>query len=230
MSYKSNKSYLDNRKMFSTSSIIYEKDVYKNFITEENNMQQNMNYSYHQNPNENNIYQYRYDSFLSGIRDADILPKPLVDKKIEVENQHQTKYERSLEDTGVCSIDDDGVTNICGKGKQLYNIMDPRFNLREAAKNMILLEDHLFHAGKQCHDCILKHCLTIEGFLEEGITLDKKREYTDTFVKSNKEFRNIFKNLSDKIYFSLSNDCPLKIKYDLGDDIDVSFYIAPKIE
>ena len=38
------------------------------------------------------------------------------------------------------------------------------------------------------------------------------------------------KNLSDKIYFSLSNNCPLKIKYDLGDDIDVSFYIAPKIE
>jgi proliferating cell nuclear antigen PCNA len=38
------------------------------------------------------------------------------------------------------------------------------------------------------------------------------------------------KNLSDKIYFSLSNNCPLKIKYDLGDDIDVCFYIAPKLE
>jgi proliferating cell nuclear antigen len=38
------------------------------------------------------------------------------------------------------------------------------------------------------------------------------------------------KNLSDKIHFSLSKDCPLKIQYDLGDDIDVSFYIAPKVE
>jgi len=37
------------------------------------------------------------------------------------------------------------------------------------------------------------------------------------------------KNLSDKIYFSLSNNCPLKIQYDLGDDSYMIFFIAPKI-
>ena len=86
--------------------------------------------------------------------------------------------------------------------------MDPRFNLREAAKNMILLEDHLFQNGKRCHDCILKHCLTIEGFLEEGITLDIKREYLSTLESSFEEFRKIFKNIADKIVSNktLSNE------------------------
>jgi hypothetical protein len=88
--------------------------------------------------------------------------------------------------------------NICG-GTNLFPIMDPRFNLRESAKNMILLEDHLFHYGKRCHDCILKHCLTIEGFLEEGITLDKNREYTAILLKSQDDFREIFKELAIKI-------------------------------
>lgn len=208
--------YLDNRKMYMTSSLLYEKDVYTNYITEED-MKQNQSYSYNQNPNENNIYAYRYDSFLTGIRDADRLPKlktdiniPKIDK-MEIDS-HKIKSERNMDeknmdvDNGVCSVDEDGVKNICGKGKQLYNIMDPRFNLREAAKNMILLEDHLFHSGKQCHDCILKHCLTIEGFLEEGITLDKKRNYSDILNNSNKEFRKIFKNLSDKILNENLND------------------------
>jgi proliferating cell nuclear antigen PCNA len=39
------------------------------------------------------------------------------------------------------------------------------------------------------------------------------------------------KNLSDKIYFSLSKDCPLKIKYDLEDtNIDINFYVSPKLD
>ena len=96
-----------------------------------------------------------------------------------------------------CEAGENG-KNICG-GTNLYPILDPRFNLREAAKNMVLLEDHLFHEGKRCQDCILKHCLIIEGFLEEGITLDKKRQYTDILTKSLKEFRGIFRDISIKI-------------------------------
>jgi proliferating cell nuclear antigen PCNA len=39
------------------------------------------------------------------------------------------------------------------------------------------------------------------------------------------------KYLSDKIYFYLSSECPLKIKYDLNDeDINVCFYISPKVD
>jgi len=112
-------------------------------------------------------------------------------------------------DGGSCSADPDGVKNICGGSGQLFPIMDPRFNLREAAKNMILLEDHLFQMGKRCQDCILKHCLTIEGFLEEGITLDVKGEHIKTLEKSSGEFRKIFKNIAKKVKDdSLTNeDC-----------------------
>ena len=73
--------------------------------------------------------------------------------------------------------------------------MEPKFNLREVAKNMILLEDHLFHEGKRCQDCIFKHCLTIEALLEEGVTLDKRNEVRDQLNKALSEFREIFRDL-----------------------------------
>ncbi len=56
-------------------------------------------------------------------------------------------------------------------------VMDPQFNLRECAKQMILLEDHLFHAYKVCPDCIRKHLMTIEALAEEAVTLDKMGIY-----------------------------------------------------
>jgi hypothetical protein len=48
----------------------------------------------------------------------------------------------------------------------------PVFNLREIAKNMILLEDHLTHDYKYCPDCIRKHFLTIEALADEAISLN----------------------------------------------------------
>ncbi len=39
------------------------------------------------------------------------------------------------------------------------------------------------------------------------------------------------KNLSEKIYFYLSNEKPLKIKYNLNDDdININFYVSPKLD
>jgi hypothetical protein len=64
-------------------------------------------------------------------------------------------------------------------GKGLLPIMDPAFNIREIAKQMILLEDHLFQPRRHCNDCIRKHFLMIEGFAEEAITLDKQHQYKD---------------------------------------------------
>ena len=62
----------------------------------------------------------------------------------------------------------------CGEGDgKRMSLMEPRFNLREVAKQMILLEDHLQHPYKHCPDCIRKHLMTIEGFAEEATTLDK---------------------------------------------------------
>jgi hypothetical protein len=114
---------------------------------------------------------------------------------------------------GTCMSDPDGVKNVCGSDAgNLFPIMDPRFNLREAAKNMILLEDHLFQQGKRCQDCILKHCLTIEGFLEEGITLDIMSKYTDILQKSFDDFREIFTEIATKIKkSSLTNEDCYKI-------------------
>jgi hypothetical protein len=107
-------------------------------------------------------------------------------------------HEMSLGSHEMCS-DVDGEKNICGGGKNLFPIMDPRFNLREMAGNMILLEDHLFHEGKRCEDCIKKHAMTIDFLGSEAITLDKERKYTEDISRSNSDFRQFFKELAGKI-------------------------------
>lgn len=84
--------------------------------------------------------------------------------------------------------------------------MEPQFNLREVAKNMILLEDHLFHEGKRCQDCIFKHCLTIEALLEEGITLDKKNEVREQLMNALGEFRSIFRDLVQAVQADQMDD------------------------
>lgn len=68
----------------------------------------------------------------------------------------------------------------CGSERQTptppdvkISILDPRHNLREGCKQMLLLEDHLFHADKWCPDCVHKHCLFLEALGEEGRTLGK---------------------------------------------------------
>jgi hypothetical protein len=67
---------------------------------------------------------------------------------------------------------------------ELYPILNPEFNMRESIKNMILLEDHLFHIKKICADCIVKHFLLVLGFLEEGVSLDRGQQYTDVFYNT----------------------------------------------
>ena len=71
----------------------------------------------------------------------------------------------------------------CGDHGLRYSLTDPRFNLREVAKQMTLLEDHLCHPYKNCPDCIRKHLLTIEAFAEEAVCLDKVGVYSDTGEK-----------------------------------------------
>ena len=62
---------------------------------------------------------------------------------------------------------------------QRLSLTHPRLNLREIAKQMILLEDHLAHPYKHCPDCIRKHLLTIEAFAEEAVSLDTVGVYRD---------------------------------------------------
>jgi len=53
------------------------------------------------------------------------------------------------------------------------SISSPYFNIREICKQMCLLEDHLNHSNKRCPDCIIKHFLSIEAYLEEGVSLSQ---------------------------------------------------------
>jgi hypothetical protein len=193
-------SILDNRKMYTSTSLEYEKNVHSITSIEEDNIKQQQDYSYG-NPLQDDIYLSRYNSFLTGNRDVDILPKPYTEIKLEKKEKEDCTTNQDL-----CKMSEDGVTNVCGTDKKLSKILDPRFNLREAAKNLILLEDHLFHSLKRCNDCIKKHCLLIEGFLEEGITLDKTGEYTQELIKSLNEFSILFQKISTKMMESVLTD------------------------
>lgn len=188
-------SILDNRKMYKSTSIEYEKDVHSITSIEDNNLEEQQNYSYGM-PLQDDIYLSRYNSFLTGNRDVDVLPKPYTEIGKEVKEVKED----------LCQMSEDGVNNICGTDKKLSKILDPRFNLREAAKNLILLEDHLFQSLKRCNDCIKKHCLLIEGFLEEGITLDKTGEYRKELIDSLCEFSTVFQKISKKMLEGVLTD------------------------
>lgn len=98
---------------------------------------------------------------------------------------------------GSCGL---GASDSCGCGSgSLFPVLDPNFNLREVAKQLLLLEDHLFHEGKRCQDCIRKHMLTIEALLEEAITLDKgglMRSEIDQYLS---DFRNTMRPFAVKL-------------------------------
>jgi hypothetical protein len=80
----------------------------------------------------------------------------------EVKNDNNDKNE-------TCS----GSGSSCSSENNLLPILDPEFNMRECAKQMILLEDHLNNPRKRCNQCIKKHLLSIEALAEEAVTLDK---------------------------------------------------------
>lgn len=78
-------------------------------------------------------------------------------------------------------------------------LMDPKHNLREIAKQMILIEDHMAHDRKRCVDCITKHYLMVEGLLEEAITLDKKNEHTDEIRSIINKIKPVMMGIIEKI-------------------------------
>ena len=63
------------------------------------------------------------------------------------------------------------------ESEHIANVGNPLFNVREAAKQCLALEDHLENSNKRCVDCIRKHFLLIEMFLEEAIGLDRWSRY-----------------------------------------------------
>lgn len=131
-------------------------------------------------------------------------------KSLKKSKKDDKKDDKKDSKEGFCSLDgknscgssisscDGGLCSI-GENSQLASILDPKFNMREASKHMILLEDHLFHPERRCKDCCCKHLLTIEAFLEEGKTLDKNLQYTTILNKVINEFKQFGKELCQKV-------------------------------
>ena len=126
------------------------------------------------------------------LKEIDIADIQVNKNHIEIVAEKELKNEN-----GTCGLSEDGVTNLCGSNKKLAPIMDPRFNLREVVKQLLLLEDHVYHEDRTCKDCVYKHLNLIDAFIEECITLDKKKEYIQECEEFSKKFRVIFKELTN---------------------------------
>jgi len=96
------------------------------------------------------------------------------------ENYDDGDKPQEQQEQSVCSSQ---CGSVGSDGTNLLPITDPEFNLRECAKQMILLEDHLFNPQKRCSDCIKKHCMSIEALAEEGASLTKGQQ-TDPSTES----------------------------------------------
>lgn len=100
--------------------------------------------------------------------------------------------------------------------KDLLPILDVKFNIREAVKNMLLIEDHLLDKRRRCMDCCKKHLLLIESFLEEAISLDKKGKYIKKIEKDLKIIRKLQQKIlkGRKNYYDIAMDIKkLRQKY-----------------
>lgn len=54
------------------------------------------------------------------------------------------------------------------------------FNIREIAKQFLLLEDHLADDDKFCKDCVRKHLMMVEALAEEAVTLEPGSKWAST--------------------------------------------------
>ena len=66
---------------------------------------------------------------------------------------------------GKCSAASAQAAKMCGAEDP---VSDPDYNMKEIAKQSILLEEHLVEKNKRCKDCIAKHFLHIIGLAEEA--------------------------------------------------------------
>jgi hypothetical protein len=94
-------------------------------------------------------------------------------------SQSQCNDNKCITKNGNANVKCGSVGEGCKSCDSLLPVLDPRFNMREICKQSVLLEDHLFQKEKRCHDCIIKHFLTIEGLAEEAVTLDKEHKYNE---------------------------------------------------
>lgn len=68
-------------------------------------------------------------------------------------------------------------------------LTDPRYSMREACKQIVLLEQHLCEPERECADCIRKHLLTAEGHLEEALDLGAEDDVFDVITTALPQLR-----------------------------------------
>ena len=206
-------SMTDNRKFINSNASIYEDRPKVNKYIPDETLEEKINYSYGPNLKDvgaGEVYSYRNNNNYSGNRDESngLVSKLIKNSNRPLDLESTIQYDRF--DKTKVKVDTDRikesftVKNESDSSQDLDDLDD----LDDSDTSCLPDSDHLFHMGKRCHDCILKHCLTIEGFLEEGITLDIKGEYIKTLENSSNDFRKIFKRIAKKIKdtSTLTND------------------------
>lgn len=91
-----------------------------------------------------------------------------------------TDESNGSEESGECDITTKCSADTCGS-ESLHPILDPKFNMREVAKQALLLEDHLNNLKKRCYDCIRKHFLIVDGLLEEAVSLEQNVDFRSVY-------------------------------------------------
>ena len=66
-----------------------------------------------------------------------------------------------------------------------------RFNIRQAVKELVLLEKHLTDKGQQCPDCIAKHVLTFEALVDEAKGLDGAAQWRAQLEQLTRLYRSL---------------------------------------
>ena len=79
--------------------------------------------------------------------------------------------------------------------RDILPVLNPGFNVREVVKNILLLRNHLLIKENRCFQCIRKHSLIIEAFIDEAYSLDKKGKITKMLKPMGKKIRSIQKRL-----------------------------------
>ena len=88
---------------------------------------------------------------------------------------------------------------------KIHDVMDPKLNIREIVKSLYLLQDHLMDKEKRCVDCMTKHSLIIEAYLDEAYHLDKKQEHCSTIQSLKKNCLKLEHYINNKQYIDSVN-------------------------
>lgn len=109
-----------------------------------------------------------------------------------------------------CSVETQGDSrapiNDKGENVKMLPIFNPAFNFREGAKQLLLLEDHLYNKQKFCQDCCKKHALTAEALFEEAQSLDTEHKYESMCNDLPRRVRDIIGRIGKDDPISIADD------------------------